>query len=267
MGPSNHLSFEPGDLASTHACVPALWEALAPELEKQREHADDLARLRGVLEDRRQSTRNFFDSVAGDWNAIGVDFETGQARQRVAANFIAPELVLADLGCGTGYMAQALLGLCARVICVDSSSGMLEEARKRLDEMPIGTRVDYRQGELDKLPIDDGEVDGVACAMVLHHLETPAACLAEMRRIIRPGGTAVILELAPHKQEWMHESLGDRHLGLDSQDVARHMEAAGFEQVTLEVAADRYQPRSEQEAEASPGLPLYLIRGRVPRLS
>lgn len=265
VGPSNFIRFHPEGFEESGAWVGALWRTLVPELTRQREHADDLARLRSVLDERRQNTRNFFDQVAGEWNAIGVEFATGQARQRVAANFLPSEFTIADLGCGTGYVAQAFLGLCARILCVDSSSGMLDEARRRLDETAIGTRVDYRHGELDALPIETDEVDGAVCAMVLHHLESPNACLAEMFRIIRPGGTAVVLELAPHREEWMHEALGDRHLGLDSQGVARALEAAGFVDVSLEIAADRYRPRQGDESPAGDGLPLYIIRGRVPR--
>ena len=196
-----------------------------------------------------------------------LDFATGQARQRVVANFVPRDLVLADLGCGTGYVARAFLGLASRVICVDSSTGMLEEARRGLSEAPTRTEVELRAGELDALPLDDDEVDGAVCAMVLHHLESPAACLAEMFRVVRPGGSVVLLELAPHREAWMHEALGDRHLGLDGREVARAVEAAGFVDVELEAPADRYRPRVGDGDTAGADLPLYLIRGRVPAAS
>ncbi len=246
---------------------PALWAALRPGLEGTREIAEDLARLRVVLDERRQKSRDFFDRVAGEWETIGVDFASGQARQRVAASFLAPELVIADLGCGTGYVAQAFLGLCARVICVDRSLGMLDQARKRLEPTPAGTSIELRPGELDSLPIADDEVDGAVCAMVLHHLSDPLPCLDEVFRIVRPGGTAVILELAPHRQEWMHEQLGDQHLGLDSSFVAGRLERAGFVDLSLEIVDDQYRPSPEGAAseEGEEALPLYIVRGRVPR--
>jgi SAM-dependent methyltransferase len=262
-GTSTLLRFDPAAEGGLHE---RLWSALRPELERLPEHADDLARLRGVLEARRAGSRSFFDRVAGQWNAFGVDFATGQARQRVVANFVPSDLVVADLGCGTGYVARAFLGLASRVICVDSSTGMLDEARRGLGEAPTSTEVEIRPGELDALPIGDDEVDGAVCAMVLHHLERPDACLAEMFRIVRPGGVVVLLELAPHREAWMHEALGDRHLGLDSREVARSVEAAGFVDVRLEALADRYRPRLGGDADERPpaDLPLYLIRGRVP---
>ena len=268
VGSSTFLRFDPDRAGQGESVARRLWAALAPELEGLREHADDLARLRVVLDERRRSSRDFFDRVAGDWNAIGVEFATGQARQRVAASFLDPGLTIADLGCGTGYVAQSLLGLCSRVICVDASGPMLDEARKRLDETPVGTRVEYRPGELDSLPIADDEVDGALCAMVLHHLETPDDCLREMFRIVRPGGCAVILELTPHKAEWMHEALGDRHLGLEPESIARRLESVGFQDVSLELPTDRYRPSTgDGQAPQGEGLPLYILRGRVPRAS
>lgn len=263
VGTSTFLRFDPAAESDTGPMAGRMWSAFQPELEHLAEHADDLARLRVVLDERRKNTTNFFDSLAGDWNAIGVEFETGQARLRIAANFLSRKLVIADLGCGTGYVAQAFLGLVARVICVDSSNGMLDEARKRLDATPGTTSVEYRLGELDALPIEPGEVDGAVCAMVLHHLEDADKPLAEMFRICKPGGTAVLMELAPHKQAWMHEALGDRHLGLDPDEVARRFRAAGFEEVSLEIVSDHYQPRQDGNAKTE-GVPLYILRGRVP---
>lgn len=248
-----------------------LWSALRPELGSLPAHAEDLARLRRVLEERRQTSRDFFDRVAGEWETIGVDFATGQARQRVVASFLEPSLTVADLGCGTGYVAQAFGGLCARVIAVDRSEGMLAEARARFEDAPPGTEYELRRGELDALPLGSSEVDGVVAAMVLHHLEDPAPCLAEMFRVLRPGGTAVVLELAPHREDWVHDELGDRHLGLEPGFVTRRLREAGFEDVVLEVVDDSYcpAPRGTKAHAPTPskgdGMSLYLLRGRVPR--
>ena len=112
--------------------------------------------------------------------------------------------------------------------------------------------------------------------MVLHHLEGLDDALGEMRRVLRPGGTAVVLELAPHREEWMHRALGDRHLGLEAGDVVAALRRAGFEDVRLEIVDDRYCPSApgpENDPHSPPGsppgneavaLPLYIVRGRVP---
>ena len=53
-----------------------------------------------------------------------------------------------------------------------------------------------------------------------------------LEEVVRPGGTAVVMELAPHRETWMHDDLGDRHLGLDSKDVLSAMRRAGFTDLT-----------------------------------
>ena len=249
-----------------------LWSALEADITAIPEHDQDLSRLRRVLTERGARGAEFFDRVAGDWDTIGTDFASGQARQRAIAQLVDDGLVVADLGCGTGYVSRALLGLAHKVIAVDASQGMLDEARRNLKLAPAGTEVELRRGELDALPIADGEVDGAIAGMVLHHLPTLEPALAEMRRILRSGGTAVVLELEPHREAWLQEALGDRQLGLDPTHVAQAMERAGFESVRVEALDDRYRPRHPEaldpEADGEPrtaDLPLFLVRGRAPR--
>ncbi|MCA8979272.1 MAG: metalloregulator ArsR/SmtB family transcription factor [Planctomycetes bacterium] len=242
-----------------------LWSALEGEIAALDEHERDLSRLRRVLSERRDRGPEFFDRVAGDWDTIGTDFASGQARQRAVAQLVDPGLVVADLGCGTGYVARALLGVAAKVIAVDASEGMLEEARRNLELAPAGTQVELRRGELDALPIADGEVDGAIAGMVMHHLPSLDSALSEMRRILRPGGTAVVLDLEPHREAWLHDTLGDRHLGLEPSAVVKAMERAGFEDVRVEALDDRYRPRHPEQGSHTADLPLFLVRGRAPR--
>ena len=176
------------------------------------------------------------------------------------ANLLPPGLVVAGLGCGRGYFGRALLGLCARLVCVDASEGMLAVARERLSPAPPQTAVEFRVGGLDGLPIDDGELDAVVCGMVLHHLPELESAAREMHRVLRPGGTAVVLELEPHKEAWMRTTLGDRHLGLEPGDVVRAFERAGFSDLRVEDVDDRYAPKP-QEGKA-PALGLFIVRGR-----
>jgi len=160
-----------------------------------------------------------------------------------------------------------MLGLAERVICVDRSRAMLGQAQARLTRDTRGSRLDFRYGELDALPIHDGELDGLVAAMVLHHLASLEPALAEMRRVLKPGAPAVVLELGPHKEGWMRETLGDRHLGLEPADVLAAFERAGFEQARLEPVDDHYQPRPPSAAgtDERVQLPLYLVRGFAPR--
>lgn len=236
-----------------------IWSALKSELVQSPEHTADLARLERVLAARRTKDGDFFDRVATEWDKIAGDFATGEARQRLLTHLLPREFVVADLGCGTGYIADALLGQCSKLICVDRSEAMLEQASKRLTRAGH-TTLEMRRGELDALPLVDGEVDGVLCGMVLHHLANPDAAVREMHRILKPGGSAAVLELAPHKEGWMREALGDRHLGLEAKDVLTAFTRAGFVDVALDPLSDQYCPRTPDGDECS--LALYIVRGR-----
>ena len=254
-----------------------LWAAVAPDLGSIPEHESDRVRLAAVLAERHADDRAFFDRMAGDWDKVGALFSTGEARQRAAASLIPAGLTLADLGCGTGYVARSLVGLCDRLICIDRSEGMLQEAEARIRKTaPEDAQIEFRQGKLDALPLEDGELDGATAAMVLHHLPELGSALREMRRVLKPGGTLSIVELMPHRETWMHADLGDRHLGLDPTSVQSELVRAGFVDVHVEPLTDRYCPQpsgdsASQTSSDAPGtggvaLPLYLVRGRNPRL-
>lgn len=242
-----------------------LWMSLRQGLPSLAEHSADRMRLDELLSERRAAAPDFFDGLAGEWDKRGAAFDSGQARQRTIANLLGGGLVLADLGCGTGYMARAMAPFCRKLICVDGSVGMIDEARRRLATLAGDIETEFLTGALDALPIEDNALDGAVAGMVLHHLPTYSGLLREMRRVIRPGGTAVVLELAPHREAWMSAELGDRHLGLDPAEVSAGFRRAGFETISTEAVDDSYRPVPRDAEEAPASLSLYIVRGRVPQ--
>ncbi|MFE2517595.1 class I SAM-dependent methyltransferase [Streptomyces mirabilis] len=92
-----------------------------------------------------------------------------------------------DAGCGSGPLSAALRDRGAVVTGIDASAGMLALARRRL-----GDAVDLRVVDLrDRLPFDDGAFDDVVASLVLHYLEDWGPTLAELRRVLRPGGRLI----------------------------------------------------------------------------
>lgn len=257
VGTTIHLR---GAGASGSPLAAQLLETVLPTVLNGPDHEADAGRLAQVLA-ARAVPEDFFDRVAGEYDKRGALFASGQARQRTVASLLQPGLVLADLGCGTGYMARALAPLASHLICVDQSEAMLAEAQENLRALPPSTTVEFRQGALDALPLEDASLDGAVMGMVLHHLEDPHEALVEVLRALRPGGTFAVLELAPHRESWVQETLGDRHLGLPTTEVVRTLERAGFQDVHVEPVDDRYCPRPGAD-EAPASLPLYIVRAR-----
>ncbi|MFG2116642.1 methyltransferase domain-containing protein [Streptomyces sp. NPDC048718] len=92
-----------------------------------------------------------------------------------------------DVGCGAGRAVTEMAGLGARVIGVDISEEMLTEARRR---RPEG---DFRRADAEQLPFEEGELDAYRADKVFHELEDPARAVAEARRVLAPGGRAVLI--------------------------------------------------------------------------
>ncbi|MFI8341864.1 class I SAM-dependent methyltransferase [Streptomyces sp. NPDC085639] len=92
-----------------------------------------------------------------------------------------------DAGCGSGALSAALHARGAVITGIDASARMLTLARRRLGDDVALHVVDLR----DRLPFDDGAFDDVVASLVLHYLEDWGPTLAELRRVIRPGGRLI----------------------------------------------------------------------------
>lgn len=106
-----------------------------------------------------------------------------------------------DIGCGAGPLMESLLARGATVTGVEPSIGMLNLARKRL-----GDDADLHQGALggDPLPFPDATFDDAVACLVLHYLEDWAGPLAEIRRVLKPGGRLLVAVNHPFMYKLIH---------------------------------------------------------------
>ena len=144
---------------------------------------------------------------------------------RARSGTCCPELEIADLGCGDGYLAIEASRFAKRVIAVDRSEAVLERA-KALAAVKLARRspgeggnVEWKRGELENLPLDDASVDVALLSQALHHAADPAVALSEAVRIVRPGGRVLLLELRRHDETWVRERLGDKWLGFEDDEL------------------------------------------------
>ncbi|HEY3833414.1 MAG TPA: class I SAM-dependent methyltransferase, partial [Acidimicrobiia bacterium] len=96
-----------------------------------------------------------------------------------------------DVACGSGRHACHLASLGYDVIGVDATPAMLDLARAKAPQ------IDFREGHFDALPVDDGSIDVLTCALALCHERSVALAVAEFARALRPGGTAVVSDMHP----------------------------------------------------------------------
>lgn len=127
--------------------------------------------------------------------AIGDAYEPFVGRwSRLVANEFIDWLALPagmqwlDVGCGTGALTQTVLQRAAPagVTGIDPSEGFLGYAQDRTKD----PRATFRSGDAQALPFADSAFGAVAAALVLNFVATPALAVAEMKRVLRPGGTA-----------------------------------------------------------------------------
>ena len=126
-------------------------------------------------------------------------------RRMVEAVRAGPDERVLDVATGTGLVSQALVRRYrCQVVGLDQSAEMLSRARERVAADPeLLTRVTLIQGEAERLPFADGEFDHLTFTYLLRYVEDPAATLAELARVVKPGGRIASLEFAvPPQPLW-----------------------------------------------------------------
>ncbi|WP_405856407.1 methyltransferase domain-containing protein [Streptomyces sp. NBC_00090] len=133
---------------------------------------------------------NDYDSIAEAYSADNehnlVNAYYARPAMMALAGDVAGRRIL-DAGCGSGPLSAALRERGAVVTGIDASAGMLALARRRLGEDVALHVADLR----DRLPFADGAFDDVVSSLVLHYLEDWGPTLAELRRVLRPGGRLI----------------------------------------------------------------------------
>ncbi len=221
-----------------------LWQLVREEMAATPTAAADGERLRRVLADRRARSQEFFASAAGRWDRLRRDLFGLHAEAPVLLGLLDERWTVGDLGCGTGRAAEALAPYVNRVVAVDPSEAMLDEAGRRLSAL---VNVDLRRGELESLPLADGELDAALLVLVLHHVADPAEALAQVARVLAPGGRLLIVDLAPHERLEFRDQMGHLWLGFSEAQLGGWLAAAGFATWNLApLALDREAPAGER---------------------
>ena len=187
---------------------------------------EDVLHAEHIVRDRKLETVRFFNEIAYKWDLLKKEILGDFNLNDTITNEITKCDVAVDLGCGTGELMEKLKTAANVVIGVDSSLNMLQMARERLDTG--GDEFDLRLGELEHLPLKNGEADCAVISMVLHHLSKPETVIAEICRVLRKNGTLVVVDYDKHEDEDMRKRYGDRWLGFSKDEVESILTAHGF---------------------------------------
>ena len=207
-----------------------LWSIVREQCAATSAAAQDQRRLAAVLARRRETSQAFFASAAGRWDRVREGLFGDTFYLWAVLGLVEPDLVVGDLGCGTGLLSHAIAPYVGRVIAVDASTDMLDAARGRLEGLE---HVELRQGEIEALPIADGALDVAMLSLVLHHVPDPGRALGEVARVIRPGGRVLVVDMLPHDREDYQQQMGHVWLGFSEEKMTRILKGAGFDAVIV----------------------------------
>lgn len=183
----------------------------------------------------------------GDWWKASPDRQLRTLRNMVPARMryftpiaqgFAGKRVL-DVGCGGGFMADALARAGASVIGVDPSDGALAAARAHAERH--GLAITLRKGTGESLPVDDASMDIAVCVDVLEHVRDVGAVCREIHRALKPGGLflfdtinrnllsrLIIVEVAENILRVAPKGVHDPALFITPRELRTHLEQAGF---------------------------------------
>jgi ubiquinone/menaquinone biosynthesis C-methylase UbiE len=176
-----------------------------------------------------QDVQAFFERVATDWDTMRLAYYDERVIDKmVQISGSGEDIVVADVGTGTGFVAAGVGPQVRRVFAIDNSPAMLDMARKNLDMLGV-QNVELLPGEITALPLKSASVDAALANMVLHHAEDPSNMLREMTRIVKPGGSVVITDEVEHSYTWMREEHADVWLGFSEKQIENFFSKVGLE--------------------------------------
>jgi ArsR family transcriptional regulator len=209
-----------------------LWQLIRQQTEGWPALDQDSLRLRAALARRAGDAQAFFAGAAGEWDTIRDELYGDAFPAQAIAGLVPSHWTVADLGCGTGQLTGMLAENVRKVIAVDQSPQMLEAARKRF--AGVGN-VDLRVGDITRLPIEDGSCDAALCVLVLTYVKELPLALTEARRVLKPQGQLVVIDLLRHGRDDFRRLMGQAWPGFESDAFTDALVNAGFDRSRINV--------------------------------
>ena len=189
----------------------------------------DLTRLDTIRTKRAQAAELYFNEVASEWNEIRRLHVPEKEVEQTLLNVVGENRVenYLDIGTGTGRILALMADRVGYGLGIDNSSAMLSLARAHLEQANL-RHVHVRKGDMYNMPMPDGSVDLATLHLVLHYSQEPQLVLNEAARALRQGGRLVIVDFAPHKEEYLREDHKHQRLGFSDSEVRAALADAGL---------------------------------------
>jgi ubiquinone/menaquinone biosynthesis C-methylase UbiE len=215
------------------------------------------------MKETKMTTTNpsaeYFEKVAGQWDELRTGYFTEAVRTAaIQKAYLHPEMTVADVGAGTGFIGAGLAPLVKHVHVMDGSPEMLEVARKNLAQFE---NVEFHVADGLALPLPENSLDTVFANMYLHHCPDPLAAIREMVRMLRPGGRLVITDMDTHTHEWLKAEMADVWLGFERSQMREWFEIAGLVNVVVDCTGQSCQSDCKSEAGEHADISIFVAAG------
>lgn len=208
------------------------------------------------MSDVSREAEKYFEVVSGRWDVLRKSFYGDEVRESVLnAAKIQPSDTVLDVGAGTGFLTEGATNIARKVIALDFSESMMGEARTKLK----GRNVEFKIGNVERIPLPDGSVNVVIGNMILHHCLNPEIAIKDMARVLAPDGRLALSDLQQHNYEFLQEEHADRWLGFEVDRVRSMMYKAAFENVRVD-ALDSCCSTTAEHGQVK--IPMFLASGR-----
>ena len=221
--------------SATEELASAVLGVLEAAREELKEAAEDKAHLVFTLRKRKDRAAEYFNKLAGKFGRAYVPGRSWQALSHALLRLL-PPMVIADLGAGEGTLSQLLARTAKKVIAIDNSEKMVEFGSQLAKEHGF-RNLEYRLGDIEEPPIEDGTVDLALFSQALHHAAAPQRALKAAHLILRPGGRVLILDLLSHTHEKTRELYGHVWLGFSEIELQRMLKKAGFSGIETSIVS------------------------------
>ncbi len=219
--------------------VRSLWPTLEAAWKDDDHFEADDKRLSDVLAARTREQRGtFFDELAEQWDDIRASLFGDALGREILRAFLPEDLVVADIGTGTGYVLQLFGQRARKLIAIDNSQAMLDLAQEKARANGL-ENVEFRLADAEDTPLHEGEADVITMVQVLHHFQQPAEVLKNAARGLAPRGRLILNDFLDHDEAWLREELQHRWSGFPRARIVDYLSQAGLEMVAFDILAGR----------------------------
>lgn len=177
-------------------------------------------------------SNNRFDRKAAEWDKEEKRRKLAHAVSEAIGTLDLEKVALAlDVGCGTGLVSIPLASRIKRLIALDSSAGMIEVLKEKINELGI-SNVEPLQASITtaELPAD---FDLIFTSMTLHHIDDTAAVLRRFAELLKPGGRVAIADLDAEDGSFHDPGSEEKHHGFNREKLEQGLQQYGFADITF----------------------------------